>query len=132
MSWRTEILIKGTSGPSQGVTNGQILAFLDEWAARAEFSVDDVAGDRLTLTFSRLPDDLDALASAIYRVCPDSVDRHFGCLDETLEACEEAGRQPPAELLELVEGLDFGDRHHGLVAMARSLRRDRAIRLSWD
>ena len=132
MSWRSEVLMKGTSGPGSGVTNGEILAFLDEWSERAELSVCDVAGDRLTLRFVSLPSELDELAAAIYRVCPDAVDRGFGCIDEALDECAWQGVEPPGEMLELVEGLDLTDRGYGLVALARALQRDRSIRLLWD
>ena len=113
-------------------TEEQLLAFLEERSGRAEITVFDVAGDRLTLRFGRLPADVDALASAIYRVRPDAVDRGFGCIDEALDECAHQGVEPPAEMLELVEGLDLADRGYGLVALARALRRDLAIRLLWD
>ena len=131
MTWRSELLIKGTSGPGRGVTNGQILAFLEEWSGRAELTVSDVAGDGLTLSFRSLPVDVEALVAAIHRVCPDAVDRDFGCIDEILDDCAHRGIEPPAELLELVEGLDLTDRRYGLVALERALRRDRVIRLRW-
>lgn len=127
MTWQTELEAKQTSGVNCDVTTADIIAFLDEWSTRCSFTVSDVGHDRFVLTFSELPDDVDALARAIYAICPDTVEQGFGCMAEA----HEHGMLPD-HLAALLDGVDLDAEDYGVVVMARGIARDKLVTLWWD
>lgn len=127
-----ELRSKHTNGINYELDTDAVIARLRDWDEKYGINLSDVGHDRLTVTFERLPDDLAALSGEIYEFCPDTIDQGFGCVDEMIDAAEEMGREVPADLLELVEGVDLDDENYGLELLRRSLARERSVALWWD
>jgi hypothetical protein len=127
-----ELNSKQTNGANYDVTTEDIVAKLQEWDAKYGIETSDVAHDAVTVRFKTVPEDTRPLADEIYQFCPDTVDQHFGCFEEMLDAVEEAGEEPDPRILELVEGVSFDAEDYGVVLLARALKRDRVIQLWWD
>jgi hypothetical protein len=127
-----ELKSKQTDGANYGVSTEDIIARLKEWDAKYGIETSDIAHDSVTVRFKTVPDDTRPLADEIYAFCPDTVDQHFGCFEEMLDAVEETGEEPDPAILELVEGVSFDSEDYGVVLLARSLKRDHIIQLWWD
>lgn len=127
-----ELRSKHTNGGNYDVTTEDIIARLQEWDTKYGIETSGIAHDSVIVSFKSVPEDTRALADEIYQFCPDTVDQHFGCFEEMLDAMEETGEEPDARVLELVEGISFDDDDYGVVLLARALKRDKIIQLWWD
>ncbi|XXF81090.1 DUF4253 domain-containing protein [Myxococcaceae bacterium GXIMD 01537] len=87
----------------------------------------DVATDRLTVQFDRLPDDLGKLAKDVARFCPDTLEG-FAAMGEQAERPEEL----PPDMRELLQGLEPDAKHFGLEVLQRWLRTHKSVQLWWD
>ena len=135
MSKFDALLQAGTNGANYDKSTEDIIAKLEAWDASHGIEVADVAPDRVTVKFSKLPDDLTQLGKDIYAFCPDVIDQHFGCMDEMdemVEMVEMMGDAIKPELAELVDGVDFDDPEFGQVLLRRSLTRSKSVSLWWD
>lgn len=83
----------------------------------------DVATDRFTLQFERLPEDLGKLAREIAKFCPDVLSG-FALLAEQDDL--------PADMQTLLQGLAASDKHFGLKVLQRWLQTHQAVHLWWD
>ncbi len=115
-----------------GVDEDELVKTLSDWLAISDFTVTLKDRRSLVLKFTKLPDELDKFVRAIYEFCPDVIDQGFGCLDEMINALRETGSEPPAEMLELAEGIDFSDEDYGLEVLKRDLERNHELVLWWD
>lgn len=113
-----------TNGANHGLDTEAIVKRLQRWDKEHGIWVLDVAADRLTVQFERLPEDLGKLAKEIAKFCPDVVDG-FAALAEPHEA-------RPADLQALLQGLQPSVPQFGLKALQRSLQTHRAVQLWWD
>lgn len=116
-----------TNGVNHGLNTEAIVRRLQRWDKEYEIAVLDVANDRLTVQFARLPEDLGKLAKEIAKFCPDALDGFAGMAEqaERLELL-------PADLQTLLRGLSPSDRQFGLKALQRWLQTHQAIQLWWD
>lgn len=123
---------KETEGPNEGITNDDIIAKLEEWDSAYSVEVDEVGGDRLTVRFGELPVDLADLSQEIYKLCPDIIGQHFGCMDELVEMMEETGQELEPELADLVDGVDLEAEDFGMQLLRKSLASTKSVSLWWD
>jgi hypothetical protein len=127
-----ELKAKQTNGENYDVSTEDIIARLQQWDAKYGIETTDIEFDAVTVRFATVPDDTRPLADEIYEFCPDTVDQHFGCMEEMLDAAEEMGEEIDPAIAELVEGVNFEDEDYGVVLLARALKRDPICQLWWD
>lgn len=127
-----ELREKQTNGANCDVSTGDIIDRLRKWDEKCDFTIGGVGFDRVELTITRLPDDLDTFVREIYKICPDTVDQGFGCVGDEIEMYEETGQEIPERLRELVKGVDLEKEDYGLEVMKRSLQKSPRIVLWWD
>ena len=127
-----ELKSKQTNGGNYDVYTEDIIAKLKGWDAEHGIETSDIDHDAVTVTFKTVPDDTRPLADEIYEFCPDTVSQGFGCYEEMIDAAEEIGQELDPSILELAEGIDFEADDYGVVLLARSLKRDRVVKLWWD
>jgi hypothetical protein len=127
-----ELKAKGTNGDNYGVSTEDIITRLQQWDAKYGIETTDIEFDAVTVHFATVPDDTRPLADEIYEFCPDTVDQHFGCMEEILDAGKEMGLEIDSEIAELIEGVNFKDKDYGVVLLARALKRDPVCQLWWD
>ena len=122
----------GTNGANYEIDTDDVVKRLKQWDDKHGITLDDIKHDAVLVKFGTLPDDLGALAAEIYEFCPDTVEQHFGCFAEMLEMAEETGEEPPAEIMELVDGVDLEDDDYGVELLKRSLAKNKSVALWWD
>jgi hypothetical protein len=127
-----ELKSKQTNGCNCDVSTEDIIARLQQWDAKYGIETTDIEFDAVTVRFATVPDDTRPLADEIYEFCPDTVDQHFGCFEEMLEAAEEMGEEIDPAIAELIDGVNFEAEDYGVVLLARSLKRDQIVQLWWD
>lgn len=127
-----QLKAKSTNGDNYEVSNEDVIARLEAWDAKYGIEIADIGHDRVTVTFTSLPEDTGALAEEIYEFCPDTVDQGFGCYDEMIEMAEEMGQELDPKILEFAEGVDFSDENYGVELLARSLKSEKKVALWWD
>ena len=86
-----EIRKAGTNGANYDLDTDAIIERLTKWQALCSFIVANAQGDRVDITFTTLPKDMDAFARDLYDFCPDLVDQGTGCVHEMVEMMEETG-----------------------------------------
>lgn len=116
-----------TNGANQGLDTGAIVKRLQRWDKEHGVHVLDVATDRFTLQFERLPEDTGKLAREIARFCPDAADG-FAVLAEQVERPSDL----PEDMQALLQGLKPDDKRFGLKALQRWLETHKAVQLWWD
>jgi hypothetical protein len=106
----------GTRSASCDLETNDIIARLQAWEEYVPLHIVDVGPGHVTITFDRLPDDVETFVAEAIEFCPDLCDEDLaGNLD--LDDLEEPG-------VELVQAaIDY---------VADALRRDRALQLWWD
>lgn len=127
-----ELKAKRTNGDNYDVSTEDIIARLQQWDAKYGIETTDIEFDAVTVRFATVPDDTRPLADEIYEFCPDTVDQHYGCFEEMLDAAEEMGEEIDPAVAELVEGVNFKDEDYGVVLLARALKHDPIVQLWWD
>lgn len=123
---------EGTNGANYDLDTEDIIAHLREWDAIYGIQLSEVTDSTVLVQFDRLPDDVTSLATDIYAFCPDTIDQHFGCFAEMIEWSEQTEADVPAEILELVEGIDLDDDDYGMELLKRSLLNNKSVGLWWD
>ena len=126
------LLDMGTNGCNYDLDTADIIQKLQVWDAKYGIELTEVESDQLIVTFSNLPDDLTELALEIYEFCPDTIDQGFGCTDDMINMLQESQQEIPAELQEMIEGIDFDDENFGLEILKRSLISTKELFLWWD
>jgi hypothetical protein len=121
-----------TNGCNYNVFTDDIITKLQGWDSEYGIHTSDVSPDAVTVQFDSVPDDTRLLADEIYKFCPDTVTQNFGCYEEMIDAAEEMGQELDPKILDLADGVDFGDDDYGIVLLARSLKRDKIVTLWWD
>lgn len=116
-----------TNGMNYDLSTESIVKRLQRWDKEYGIHILDVASDRFTLQFERLPADLDKLAREIARFCPDVVNG-FAVLAEQSDTLADL----PPDMQELLQGLATNDRHFALKALQRWLQQHQAVHLWWD
>ena len=114
-----------TNGANYGLNTEAIVKRLQRWDKEYGIHLLDVATDRFTLQFERLPEDLGKLAREIAKFCPDAVSG-FAVLAEQIE------NELPPDIQQLLQGLAANDKHFGLKALQRWLQTHQAVQLWWD
>ncbi|MEM8873271.1 MAG: DUF4253 domain-containing protein [Planctomycetota bacterium] len=122
----------GTNGDNFDVSTDDIIARLRKWDELYGIRIDDVAFDRLTVHFEKLPEDTRVLADEIYGFCPDTVDQHFGCVVEMIDAAEDMGMDVPENITELIEGVDLDAPDYGVELLRKDLVNTKSVGLWWD
>jgi len=105
---------------------------LTKWQALCSFTVANAQGNRVDITFTTLPKDMDAFVRDLYDFCPDLVDQGTGCVHEMVEMMEETGEDLDSKMKELIEGVDFSDENYGLEILKREIQRTQSVTLWWD
>ena len=121
-----------TSAPNFDLDTEAILAELRRWKTLCAFRVVEAGGDRASIEFDTLPADMDAFVKDLYAFCPDLVDQGTGCVAEMIEMAAETGEDIPANVQELIKGVDLDDENYGLEILKRELQRDKKVMLWWD
>lgn len=121
-----------TAAPNYDLDTGAIVARLAQWDSAYGIHLVETGHDRLTVQFNKLPDDLDAFASELEEFCPDLIHQHFGAMDEMLEHYEEMGKQPPDDIRQFVDGIDFESDDFGRKLLTRWLKQHQSVGLWWD
>ena len=116
-----------TNGSNYDLSTEAIIRKLQRWDKEHGVAVLDVASDRLTVQFERLPEDLGKLAKDIAKFCPDALDG-FTALAEQSENLDDL----PPDMQELLQGLATNDKQFGLKALQRWLQTHKAVQLWWD
>ncbi|KGF72230.1 hypothetical protein DO97_11375 [Neosynechococcus sphagnicola sy1] len=122
----------GTDAANYDLETDDIIARLKLWDTSYGIELSDVTFDAVVVTFKSLPADLTALSAEIYEFCPDTIDQHFGCIADMIEMAEEVGQEIPADLRQLLEGVDLTDENYGLELLQRSLCNSKTVALWWD
>jgi hypothetical protein len=76
---------KHTNGINCDLDTDDIVQRLEQWDALYTIEISDVEPDGLVVRFATLPDDLSTFAREIYEFCPDTIDQHFGCIDDMVD-----------------------------------------------
>jgi uncharacterized protein DUF4253 len=121
-----------TSAPNFDLDTEAILTELRRWKTLCAFRVVEAGGDRASIEFDTLPADMDAFVKDLYAFCPDLVDQGTGCVAEMIEMATETGEDIPANVQELIKGVDLDDENYGLEILKRELQRDKKVMLWWD
>jgi hypothetical protein len=121
-----------TSAPNFDLDTDAILAELGRWKTLCTFRVVEAGGDRASIEFDTLPADMDAFVKDLYAFCPDLVDQGTGCVAEMIEMAAETGEDIPANIQELIKGVNLDDENYGLEILKRELQRDKKVMLWWD
>lgn len=116
-----------TNGANYGLDTEAIVKRLQRWDKEHGIHLLDVATDRFTLQFERLPDDATKLAKEIAKFCPDAL-VGFAALAEQSEQLDAL----PPDTRELLQGLRPDDKHFALKALQRWLQTHKAVQLWWD
>lgn len=116
-----------TNGAHYGLDTEAIVKRLQRWDKEHGIHLIEVATDRFTLQFERLPEDPGKLAKEIAKFCPDAVGG-FAVLAEQIECLDELS----PDMRELLLGLQPNDKHFGLKALQRWLQTHKAVQLWWD
>ena len=127
-----EVHEKRTNGINCEITNDDVIKKLTKWDEQFTINVSEIEGDRVTIHFENLPDELEVLAKEIYEFCPDVIEQGYGCMDDMVEMAEEYGHEVPPEIQKLIEGVDFSDENFGLKLLQRDLKDKKMIGLWWD
>jgi hypothetical protein len=125
-----ELYEKHTNGINCDLDTDDIVQRLEQWDALYSIEISDVEDDALVVRFASLPDDLTEFAKEIYEFCPDTIDQHFGCMDDMVGFIGD-GELPP-DLAELLEGINFEDEDFGELLLQRSLKSTKELMLWWD
>jgi hypothetical protein len=121
-----------TSAPNFDLNTEAILTELRRWKTLCKFRVTEAGGDRASIEFDTLPADLETFVKDLYAFCPDLVDQGTGCVAEMIEMAAEMGEDIPANMQELIKGVDLDDENYGLEILKRELQRDKKVMLWWD
>jgi ankyrin repeat protein len=121
---------KQTNGINCDLDTDDIVQRLEQWDALYTIEISDVEPDGLVVRFATLPDDLSTFAREIYEFCPDTIDQHFGCMDDMVDTL--GVEALPPDLADLMAGVDFEDEHFGEILLQRSLQQSKTLTLWWD
>ena len=88
--------------------------------------------DRVIVTFSRLPENLENLATEIYEFCPDVIDQGYGCMDDILAMKAQSKTELDEETKLLIQDVDFNDENFGLKILQNDLKFSQTVFLWWD
>jgi len=121
-----------TAAPNYDLDTDAIVKRLAQWDRDYGIHVVETGHDRLTVQFEKLPGDLDAFAVELEDFCPDLIHQHFGAMDEMVEHYEEMGKQPPDDIRQLIDGVDFESGDFGRQLLARWLEQHQSVGLWWD
>lgn len=121
---------KQTNGINCDLDTDDIVQRLEQWDALYTIEISEVEPDGLVVRFASLPNDLSTFAREIYEFCPDTIDQHFGCMDDMMDTL--GAEELPPELAELMAGVDFEDENFGEILLQRSLRQSKTLTLWWD
>ncbi len=127
-----EIRKAGTSAPNFDLDTDAVIEHLTKWQSLCSFTVANAQGDRVDITFTTLPADMDAFVRDLYEFCPDLVDQGTGCVHEMVEMMEETGEEMDPKMKELIDGVDFSDENYGLEILKREIQRASSVTLWWD
>ncbi len=128
----TELRTKNTNAINYDLETEDIIQQLKKWDNQYGITLLHVDSDTVTIKFTTLPENLADLVTEIYAFCPDTVDQHFGCIVDLLEAAEEMQEDVPEDIRQLVEGVDLEDEGYGLELLKKSLAINQVIVLWWD
>ncbi|WP_055076206.1 DUF4253 domain-containing protein [Pseudanabaena sp. 'Roaring Creek'] len=123
---------KSTNAPNYDLETEDIIKWLSKWDAQYGISIDNVEEDALDIFFLNLPEDLTELSIDIYKLCPDIIDQHFGCIGDLLEEMEASEQDIPENFQEFVKDIDFNDENYGFELLKRSLALNKSVGLWWD
>jgi len=127
------VRVKATSAGNYEMDSKDIVARLQQWQQLCHLNIVGAGHDWVIVVFETLPADLDAFGEEIYEFCPDTIDQHFGCFGDMADAMEEAGEELPAEMIEVMAGLDWNDPDKaGMELLKHSLQQTRSLFLWWD
>jgi ankyrin repeat protein len=125
-----ELYEKQTNGMNYDVDTEDIVRQLERWDTLYGIEISEVEDDGLVVTFNSLPADLSAFAQEIYEFCPDTIDQHFGCMDDIFRHSDPASLPP--DLAEFLSGVDFEDERLGESLLQKSLQQSKTLTLWWD
>ncbi len=128
----TDIIIHQTNGINCDITTEDVIEKLRRWDELYGIEISEVENDRVIVTFSQLPEDLEVLATEIYEFCPDVIDQGYGCMDDMLGMKVQAGLELNEETQQLIQDVDFNDENFGLKILQNALKVDRSVFLWWD
>jgi hypothetical protein len=121
---------KHTNGINCGLHTEDIVQRLEQWDTLYTIEISDVEQDGLVVRFASLPDDLNEFVREIYEFCPDTIEQHFGCIDDIVNTL--GAEALPPELAELIEGVNFEEENFAEILLQRSLERSKLLVLWWD
>jgi hypothetical protein len=128
----TDIVTHQTNGINCDITTEDIIEKLTRWDKLYGIEISEVENDQVVVKFSRLPNDLEALASEIYEFCPDVIDQGYGCMDDILAMKTQSGTELDEETQTLIQGVDFNDENFGLKILQNDLRLSQKVFFWWD
>ncbi|WMS88294.1 DUF4253 domain-containing protein [Pleionea litopenaei] len=123
---------KKTNGANYDLSSEDIINKLIDWNSKYGVSISHVDHNRFEISFTTLPDNLEALAQDIYSFCPDIIEQGYGCLDEMIEMFEESEQLIPDSIKEQIEGVDLNDDGYGLKVLQNVMSKDKKLVLWWD
>lgn len=127
------VRLKATSAGNYDLDNIDIIVRLQQWQKLCRFRIVGAGHDWVIVEFETIPDDINAFSEEIYDFCPDTIDQHFGCFGDMADAMEEAGEELPAEMQEVMAGLDWDDPDKaGMELLKYSLQQTKSLFLWWD
>jgi hypothetical protein len=121
-----------TNGANSDLDTQAVIEHLQGWDAQYGIELSDAKHDRVVVRFTRVPDDVSALAKDIYAFCPDIIDQNLGCAKEIVEMARDAGKPVPPSLAELIEGVDLEREGYGMELLKRALSKKKTVTLWWD
>ena len=128
----TEIIQHQTNGINCDITTEDVIEKLTQWDELYGIEISEVEYDRVIVKFSRLPENLAALAMEIYEFCPDVIDQGYGCMDDMLAINNPEQNVLDEETQQLIQGVDFTDENFGLKILQNALKMSPEVFLWWD
>lgn len=125
-----ELYEKQTNGINYDVDTEAIVRQLEQWDTLYGIEISEVEDNGLVVTFNSLPADLSAFVQEIYEFCPDTIDQHFGCMDDIFKHSDPASLPP--DLAEFLAGIDFEDEGFGEILLQKWLQQSKTLTLWWD
>ena len=117
-----------TEAPNFNLDTEQIVARLKEWQAICTLRVVGADVDSVDIEFDTLPKDMDDFVEELCDFCPDVVDHGIASIRDMIEEMGEA----PADIQQLIEGLDLEDEESGLEILKREIKLKKRVTLWWD
>ena len=128
----TDIITHQTNGINCDITTEDVIAKLTQWDESYGIEISGVEYDRVIVTFSRLPENLEDLATEIYEFCPDVIDQGYGCMDDILAMKAQSKTELDEETKLLIQDVDFNDENFGLKILQNDLKFSQTVFLWWD